>query len=1018
MPFVAVASFAQAAPIKRTSLPTLSPDGSAMLFSWQGDIWRVARTGGRAERLTVHAGNDSNPRFFPDGSRVAFSSNRFGSTDVFTMKPDGTDIRRVTFESGTELPTAVSPDGSTIYGTTTNFGRADLFRVSSGGGDVIRLTDHPFEMEYNPSISPDGKSIYYNRGSYGPASWRKPAVYGSAVGDVWVADNTVPLRNHRNLTKSDANELMPIALANGELVHQSNKSGWPNIYLGNKQLTKHSDGTVRNPQVSADGRWIAYEFNSEIWTYDLKTGANQRVEIDVPDDARLNPNAELSLSTGVSDYAVAPDGKRTVLQIRGELFLIPERGGTTRRLTKNVAWDGQPIWTDPKTILYVAAEMDGRRTFKTVDINGAGKDFLTNEKLDVTHPLLSPDGKTIAFHRGTSEICVMPVAGGEIKTVLKGNFGDALDGDAVFGWSPDNKWLVVSLPTDRGVNVVVVSVDGSKQIIVGRVPRFASRPQFLPNGRGVYFTASDSEGSQLFVVDLVPADVTFTEDDLDKIDAARPEAKKEVTVTIYEPWIERRLRRLTNAQQGVGLGLASPDSRTIWVDVDGQLSAVPVSGGAAAPVPGVTGSAAGLSVAANGQKVYFVQAGRLNGLTLGAPAAAPVNFTAQMSVNLRDEEMALFNEIGWAMDRLYYDEKLHGHNWAGIRAKFAKVVPFVFDRTDFYGLMGEMMEELNSSHLGATAPPADPPTTTPDSTGYLGIEFDPVALAARKSYIVSRVVEGAPASQPTQQLMVGDKITKVDGTALGGEITFVTLMNRTSGRKVNLTIERGGKSMEMLVRPGTTGLRNGLEYENYVAWQRSLVDKLSGGQLAYFHIDAMDATSYQRFLVEIRTLTPGKKGAIVDVRFNGGGSTAHQVLGVLIKKPWLMRTTRGEFGVRISENIFRGDSLEVPTAMMINQGSYSNAEVIAEGFRRLKMGPIIGERTPGYVIGTGGYTLWDGGFIRMPSIGAFGMAGDNLENDGRRPDFNVPFNPDAWLSGRDTQTEKAVEELLKIVNKK
>ncbi len=1012
-----VAASAHADLIKRVQYPSISPDGSMVVFSWQGDLWRVAAGGGRAERLTIHPANDTSPRWTPDGKRIVFSSNRFGSLDLFTIAPDGTDLKRLTFDSGTEYPNAVSPDGKYVYGYTNAFGRLDLFRVPVAGGELARLSDHPFETEFYAGFSPDGKQVYYNRGSYGPRSWVKPGVTGTAVGDLWVADNTVPLSNHRNLTKSDAAELFPLVSPDGSLTYVSNRSGWPNLWRGlgasAKQLTKHMDGTLRNPSMSADGKRLMYEFESEIYVMDVGAGDARKIDIDVPSDQRTNPNVELTLATGLSEYAVAPDGKRTVIGVRGELFLIPEKGGTTRRLTKNVGVDDSASWLDAKTILYVAAAQDSKRELRTVSLEGESKVFLSDPQ-DLLHPSVSPDGKMVAFHRGITEICVIPATGGTPKVISKGNFVDSLRGQTTaFSWSPDSKWLVIDKPTDRGSNVVAQAVDGSKEIVVARTARgVSSPPQFLPNGKGVYFTAQEYTEADLFVVDLVPADTTFSEDDLDKIDAPKAD-KSAVSVEIYEPWIERRMRRLT--QQGASEPKASADSRSIFANVDGQLSQVSVTSGMASPVAGVTGLAGGLSLGQGG-KVYLVQAGgRLLALAPGAPAASPVAFSAQMSVNLRDEEMALFNEVWWAMDRMYYDEKFHGKDWKAIRSKFAKIVPFVYDRTDFYNLMGEMMEELDSSHLGATAPPVPP--FGDDSTGLLGVEFDPTALDARGVYNVIRVLEASAASLPQSRLMVGDRLVKIDGVAPGPKTPIATLLNKKAGKKVKLEIERGGKSLEILIKPDAPAAAQNLDYESWVSWQRSLVDQLSGGKIAYFHIRGMDDPSFDRFLREIRAYGPGKTGAIIDVRYNGGGSTSHKVLGVLIKQNWLIRTTRGPEGIRLSENIFRGDSLELPSALMMNSASYSNAEIMGEGFRRLGRGPIIGERTPGYVIGTGAYGLWDGGLIRMPSIGSYTIDGENLENNGRKPDFNVPFDPNAWSKGKDPQTEKCVEELLKRIGK-
>lgn len=1020
--FVAVFSAAFPNPIKRTQEPAISPDGKTIVFTWQGDLWSVPATGGTAVRLTVHPAADRYPVFTPDGKHIVFSSNRFGSLDVFAMRVDGGGIRRITFDSGSEVPTAVSPDGKTVLGHTSAFGagRTDLFRVPFEGGEMLRLTDHPFEGEYSGTFTPDGAHVVYNRGAYGPRAWEKKSVKSSALPDLWIARNTVPLSDHRVLRRTESTELVPQIAPNGSVIFVGNHEGEPNLYRiglsgGNPtRLTNHSDGTVRNPSLSRDGKTVAYEFNSELYVLDVESRTSRKLSVTVPEDQRTNPVADLSLTTGLSDYAVSPDGKRTVIVVRGELFLIPEKGGATRRLTDHVAVDDDPAWLDNKTIIYSRSNR-GKRELYTVDVEGNTKPFLT-EAADLTHPIPSPDRKKVAFHRGATEIAVVPAGGGEAKTVIKGNFIDGLRGTEEFVWSPDSRYLAVAKPTDRGANILLVDVESGKETLVARTARGANDLKFLPNGKAIAFIANEFPvGSDLFVVDLVLPEPEFSEDELDKIDEARPAANREVKVAVYEPGIELRMRRLTRTGNVSGI-LPSSDSRTIYATLGGTLNSVNVTSGAATPVPGITGNVGGMQAGA-GNKIYFVNAGRFASFTPGAPAVSPIAYNAQMKVNLRDEESALFDEIWWSIDRFFYDETFHGKNWAAIKEKFAKVVPFVYDRNDFYSLMGEMMEELDSSHLGATAPPApSAPGFGSESTAFLGVEFDQAELFRSKRYVVSKVYLDTPAANPASLLKVGDRLVSIDGKALGEGPIAVHLANK-SGAKVKLGIEREGKPVDVLIKPVSSGARRGVLYEDFVAWQRAEVDRLSNGTLAYAHIEGMNEPSYERFLREIRTLTPGKKGLVLDVRYNGGGSTAHKVLGVMLKQPWLVRTTRGPEGIRLSENIFRGDSLELPASMLFNSYSFSNAEIIGEGFRQLKLGPLIGERTPGYVIGTGGVGLWDGGFIRMPSIGAYAVNGENLENNGRRPDFNVPFDPNTWTKGRDVQLEKAVQELLKIVGK-
>lgn len=1010
-----LSSFAVAEPIKRITQPAISPDGSRIAFSWQGDIWVVGREGGRAERLTVHPAVDANPHWTPDGSHIIFSSNRYGFPNVFSIDTKGNGLKRLTYEASPTIPNCVSPDGKWVYGQSSSFTgtRTNIFRVPITGGDITQLTEHPFESSFYPVVSPDGKKVYYDRGGYGPTAWQKPGVKSSAMPNIFVADVAAPLIHNHPVGRSEATQMFPSFASDGRITYVSNESGWPNVWrmnadgTGKKRLTDHRDGTIRYCSTSSDGRFVAYDFESDLWLLDVESGKSTKLQVDVPSDARTNISQEITLSTGVEDYAIAPDAKRAVIVMRGDLFLIPEKGGTTRRLTTNPAWDGQPSFLDPKRVVYVASS-HGHRALQTVDTDGHTKPFL-NDASDLTHPLVSPDGKSVAYVRGGEEILIVPAGGGTPKSILKGAFRDAI-GDALpFSWSSDSKWLLVDRSTAIGSSeVLACEVANDKRIVVARTAHGAGTPRFLPNGKAIYFVATEYDFKpDLFIVDLVPPEVTFSEDDLDKLDE-KPAKKEPGAIEIQEAGIEQRMRRLTRSGD-VADAFASMDGKSIFTSAGGALLSIPCYTGATKPVEGAPASPSGLLLG-NG-KLYMASAGKLFSLNLERSALAPIAFNAVYTINAKDEETALFEEIWWAMGTLYYDERLHGKDWNAIKTKFAQIVPYCYDRSDFYALMGEMMEELDSSHLGSTAPPAAPYGN--DAAGYIGIQLDQAKLESRGIYVVRSIDAGSPADHPASKLKVGDRILSVDGIEPDTTNPLVSLLNKKAGKKVGLRIERAGSPMDITIKPSTTAVQRDLVYQNWVEWERKETDRLSKGQLAYVHIRAMDDPSYEQFLREIRTLTPGKKGLLIDVRYNGGGSTSHKVLGVLVKTPWLIRTTRGYGGLHLSENIFRGDSLELPTALLMNTYSFSNAEIMGEGFRQLKRGPIIGERTPGYVIGTGAHALWDGGMIRMPEIGSFAVNGEDLENNGRRPDFNVWFDPDAWLAGRDVQLEKAVQELLK-----
>ncbi|MBS1713634.1 MAG: PD40 domain-containing protein [Armatimonadetes bacterium] len=1020
---LAVVVPASARPVLRATDPCLSPDGKTVAFSWQGDVWTAPVSGdGPARRLTVHPADDTFPRWSPDGRRIYFASTRNGSMDVYAMAPSGDDIKRITYDSGAEYPLCVSPDGSRLYGYTTSFGRMDVFRVPTGGGDVVRLTSHPFEVEYYPSVSPDGSKVVYNTGG-GPGNWRKPGHGGSNTARIWIADNVVPFRNHKMVLPGDHDDLFPTYIGAETLLFVSNRSGAPNLWTvrtdgkGLRQITKFTSGTVRLPSADAAGRTAVFQKDSRIWKVDLNSGAAAPMDIEAPADSQRDPSQDFSLTTGAREFTVSPNGKRAVLAVRGDLFLIPERGGTTRRLTTSPRYDGQAAWLDDKTVLFAASGDGAKRSLQTVTVEGDVKTFLTDEK-DLTCPTVSPDRKWVAFHVGDREIRVVPSAGGTAKKLAEGDFGGALEGNRAFNWSPDGKWLAYRTAKPRGIAIEAVNVETGQSVLLAMVGKEASAPVFSGDGKAVAYAAvegvnySEVRDSKrpLVVVDLVPQPVTYSEDDLDKIDAPKEETPKDPSVRIVERGLQDRRRVLATGDIG---GLWSGDGRSVYANVDGQLATVDLRTGAVKPVTAVTGAVGSLETASNRQKVYVVQAGRPSALTVASGALAPVAFNAQYTVDMAAEESALFEEVWWAMDRLYYNPAMNDKPWRQIRDDFKAIVPGVQSREDFYALMGEMMELLDSSHLGANAPGAG--RTGGDEAAWLGVEWDPVALDTRGAYVVKEVYEGTPASNPDSELKPGDRIESVDGTALSSATPLSTLLNKKAGRKTSLSVSRNDRTVSLTIQPVRPSARTGILYRTWVEKNRRLVDQYSKGRFGYIHIQSMDVPSLDVFLREIQTELNGKDGVLLDVRYNGGGFTSHIILNTMLKSPWLIRTVRDNPGVKFSENNFRGNALELPAACLTNQYSFSNAEIFSEGFRRLKLGPVVGETTAGGVIGTGAFGLWDGGSIRMPGSGAYAINGENLEANGRKPDVEVRWNPNDSAEDRDPQLETAVKELLKRI---
>ncbi|MFN8138406.1 MAG: S41 family peptidase [Fimbriimonadales bacterium] len=1000
-------------PIKRARMPSLSPNGKQIAFGYQEDIWVVSSEGGRAERLTVHPATDSSPKWSPDGKQIAFSSNRNGSLDIFVMDADGGAPRRLTFATSNEYCMGWTPDSKTVLMYSDRWGALDICRVSLSGGEMIRMTGDSMELEFFPAVSPDGKKIAFCYGG-GPGQWRRSGQSGSGTADIWIADMGTPVTAPRNITNDDVPKLWPMWAPDGKSIYYVGGSGTPNLWKMNpdgsreSKLTNYSTDRVRYASISGDGSKIAYEYNSEVSVFDTKSGKDGAIKIYVNGDLRFNDSTRMTLSTGVTDFATSPNGKRMLIGVRGDLFLMPEGGGTTRKVTNYAGRDEQPVWRDDSSFLFVSLR-NGNADIFVSDLDGNAKPFVNGFENEMS-PLRSPDGKWIGFHRGYGEICVVPAEGGTPKVVATGYFPDAIFGVAQFSWSPDSKHIVLTDVTQRGgQNIDVVDLDTGKRATIALVAKNSGVPKFTPDGRKVFFTADEYGESDLFVVDLVADPIVFSEDDLDKIDEKKPETgtqKFEIDMNgIFE-----RMRRLTASAGGVGTAIASADSKTLYFLSDGQVNRVSITGGTSSPI--TTGAPKqGLTTSVDGKTIYVLEAGKPAVLNLSTSATSPRSFNADFMVSLMEDSKAIFEEVWWVMKTFFYDEKTHGQNWEQVKATYAAMVPHAVERSELYDMMQEMVHELNASHLGVTGPTLSV-RTGDDATAIIGTEPDWSVMAASGEYKVTNVLFGLPASHPLSKIEVGETIVSVDGNPVNRESSLDMRLNQKAGRKTRIVVRnQSGTTRTVEIKPVAMSAQGDAIYNDFVRRSRALVDKYSGGKLAYLHIRAMSQQSHEQFIREVRTLTQGKQGLLIDVRYNGGGSTAHLALGMLIKKPWLYRTRRG-WSPKISENLYRGDSVELPSALLINSASFSNAEIIAEGFRALGIGPVVGVATSGSVIGTSAWSLFDGGSVRTPMAGAYTVNGQNLEGIGRKPDFPVPYDPVATAAGEDPMLKKAVELVL------
>jgi tricorn protease len=1039
-------------PIRLARTPDVSPDGKLVAFSYLGDIWVVETIGGTARPVTSHPAHDVAPVFSPDGRTIAFSSNRHGSYDVFVVPVQGGRPRRLTFDSATDMVCGWTPDGKNVlYASTrsTDFPPgSELYLVPVEGGRSRRLT----AAEGKEGVfSPAGDRLAYVRG---PGAWYRKGYRGSSNDDVWIAsaDGT----NNRRLTNFNGVDTSPMWSADGQALYYVSESfgtpanivrlpvppvahapgspppvahapGSPKTPVADapgspgpkpQQITFHKDDGVRRARISANGAWIVYECGPDLWVVSTKDGSQPRkLAIEVNADDKANPEEVKTFTGQATEFALSADEKFVAFAVHGKLFRMPVGPNSkVTQLTDGPCNDHGIAWAPDGSKIIFLSDRNGHENLYLLESDDPDHPKFTEaHKFKVKpltsgpqaeeHAAFSPDGKRVAFLRA-GKLWTMNPDGTDPKVVV--NDGQVLDYD----WSPDARWFVYArLDGSFASELYIVPATGATPADparnITRYATFNNDVSWSSDGKKIAFLSDRRGEANLHVLSLQkPAAASFSD--------------KSATSGVAIDWDDIHPRAHAVVPVPVATTVISPDgSRVAYRDVrDGDLWVASTSGGQMTRL--TSGHAMPRQIAWPPRKAPNLDANHLFYLDGGGQIhlakisgdSAVLPFKIKMTVRTEETYTEMFDQSWRYLAEHFYDAKHHGTNWDAVRAKYRPLVKHVVLKEDLYSLLYLMLGELNASHLGVRGTGRLPEETTAD----LGLIFDETYTGPGLK--IKEVLKRGPADRRGVSLFPGDLVLAIDGVEVTANTDVSKLLNGKADEAVGLQVATEAKTLpkdrrRVEIQGADRGRIAALMYERWVEHNAARVAELSKGKLGYIHIPSMDEAGLDRFVRSLYSDNFDKEGIVLDVRYNGGGFTHDKVLNYLGgREHTFFRQRDGGEGLVLRSSDRKWTR---PVTLLINNRSFSDAEIFPNAFRTLGLGKLVGEPTGGMVIGTYSVRLIDGSEFRIPRTGVFTARGVNMEREGVPPDVLVEPHPDQMAKGIDVQLDKAVEVLREDV---
>lgn len=1040
----------------------INPQGTTIAFTYKGDIYTVPTTGGRATRITTSDAYDSNMFFSPDGTQLAYSSDRNGSVDVFVVSASGGTPLRLTTHSGSEIVRGWLNDSTVIFSANIMPDLEDLnapffsqtYTVPTTPGRRPRQLAS-LQMDAL-DVNATGDIIFQNHKSYENA-YRKHET-GAGTPDIYLLRQGTYTR----LSFGERAARNPVWLGGDRYAYttDTDSSGVLNIYAGTvgstelQQLTHFDRHPVRYLSAADDGSVMVFCQDGGIYT--LRPGREpEMVDIEIVADNYDKDRVKRYMSMDADNMTVSPDGKEVAFTIRGDLYVTSVKYETTKRITNtpgqercsSFSKDGRTLAYDSERdghwCIYLAKLLDEADKNFTYANGAITEELLYSSDKAAQQPVFSPDGKKVAFLEDRTTLRIIDVESREVTTALDGKYNYSYsDGDITFRWSPDSKWLLTGYIGIGGWNntdVALVKADGSEVTDLTESgyddgdARWALDGRALTYSTGKYGMRSHgSWGNESDVVLMVLDGETWDkfkrtkeereldeqaeeeaddEEDADDGDKKKDKKSKKDKDDEEEEDVpfdlqNRRYRmvRLTDRSSRMGDHFLNPEGTALYylasaTEGSYKLYKHDLLEDETRVVCG--GLMGGFEPDAKGENLFFLTATGMKKFDIASEETEDIEFEALYDRTPSLEREYIFDHVRQEVKDKFYDVNLHGVDWDGYAADYRKFLPSINNNTDFSELLSELLGELNASHTGARAYSFGASMTTASLGAYYDPNYDGDGLR------ILKLLPRSPLSATKAGVSEGDIIMEIDGTPILAGQDYFPLLEGKSGRNTRLTIRKAdGTEKKVTIKPVRSVYD--LIYQYRVEQNEALVDSLSGGRIGYVHIEGMDSESfrntYDRLLGKYRNCD----AVIVDTRYNGGGWLHNDVALLLGGREYARFAPRGRYIG--SEPFSQWTKLSV---MLVNEANYSDAYGTPYAYQTLGIGDLVGAPVPGTMTAVWWESQIDPSIVfGIPQVTTLNMQGEALENKQLQPEVEVYNTPAETTSGCDRQIETAVKHLL------